>query len=158
MDNVQTCDGFASAMVVTVQAMTNGATRTHKLTPCFSVTGWRGSVQGKRVTVTLHENTCYTLHGETYSRISYHPMDVHASVSFARKDQRCPLYRPLMAAFNHLMNGLLPTHTLRKLRYHRTEVLSTQAFAVRYSDTNKTDVCERVQGTRLEKTCLVQAY
>lgn len=60
--------------------------------------------------------------------------------------------------FNHLVNGLLPTHTLRKLLYHRKEVLSTQAFAVRYGDTNKIDVSERVQGMRLEKTCPVQAY
>lgn len=53
-------------------------------------------------------------------------------VSFTSKDQTCSLYKPLMAAFNHLVNGLLPTHTLRKLPYHRKEVLSTQASTWRH--------------------------
>lgn len=85
IDKVQTCEGFASTTAVTVQAMTNGATRTHKLTPWFSVKVWRGCVQGKRVKVTLHETSCCTLHGETYSRISCHPMDVHAPESHSQE-------------------------------------------------------------------------
>lgn len=49
---------------------------------CKSVKGVR---TGKRVKVTLHETTCYALHGETYSRISCHPMDVHAPESHSQE-------------------------------------------------------------------------